>query len=76
MVLPSVFYWHSTLLHNLRVPTGLENSGGFLLKLSSVYIKSTKTHATACTWEDIWLNILLFQNCIVEVLPYNEMNYT
>lgn len=59
MVLPTSFYWHSTLLHSMWVPTGLENSGGFLLKVVSVYIKSTETFATSCTLEDILMTILL-----------------
>jgi len=66
MVLPSLFYWLTTLLHNMWVPTGLENSGGFLLKVGSVYIKSTKTYTTACIREDILLNILLVSE------SYNE----
>lgn len=59
MVLPSMFYWLSMLLHNTHIPTGLENSGGFLLKVDAVYIKYTKTYATACTWQYIFWNILL-----------------
>lgn len=41
------------------VPTDLQNSGGFLLKVGSDYIQSTETYASACTLEDILLNILL-----------------
>lgn len=59
MVLPSMFYWLSMLLYNTHIPTGLENPGVFFIESRRSYIKYTKTYATACTWKDILLNILL-----------------
>lgn len=59
-------------LHNAWVPTGLESSGGFLLKVGSVSIKSTKTYAIAYTWEDILLNILLVSELYCENLDLHQ----
>lgn len=59
-------------LHNAWVPTGLQSSGGFLLKVGSVSIKSTKTYAIAYTWEDILLNVLLVSELYCENLDLHQ----
>lgn len=56
------------------VPTGLENSGGFLLKAISVYIKCTETFATSCILEDILMTILLISESWNFALQWDELH--
>lgn len=58
------------------VSTGLENPGGFLLKVISVYIILNLQRLCYFMYFGRHFDDCIITFRIMKVLPYNEMNYT